>query len=304
MLPVYFDVKYEVKKIINANVGYMFDMLKCTCEDLSYAEILDAIYPSGILESKYEKCVKTIKELYNMTQDDYDREYLDPFYEWILYYTILWWIDVADDIVLDEVPKKYCIDEYGVDRYEYINNVDNYLDFLFEDWDFLDLHVIYSLYKEKPYMLKKFLHIDIERYLELMPPDIERECRELKERKQDIMDRKNNVTLNISGGQFNISKDSSTLNAVQNNGTSGTELEKIIKGIMDNVNELNKNDADQITDIAEMVKQELSKPEPRVSRLSNCLKLIAPMLTIANGIPTLYDNLQKLQEFIMQYIPG
>ena len=49
MLPVYFDVKYEVKKIINANVGYMFDMLKCTCEDLSYAEILDAIYPSGIL---------------------------------------------------------------------------------------------------------------------------------------------------------------------------------------------------------------------------------------------------------------
>jgi hypothetical protein len=112
------------------------------------------------------------------------------------------------------------------------------------------------------------------------------------------------LTLNISGGQFNISKDSSTLNAVQNNGTSGTELEKIIKGIMDNVNELNKNDADQITDIAEMVKQELSKPEPRVSRLSNCLKLIAPMLTIANGIPTLYDNLQKLQEFIMQYIPG
>ena len=97
------------------------------------------------------------------------------------------------------------------------------------------------------------MHIDIERYLELMPPDIERECRELKERKQDIMDRKNNVTLNISGGQFNISKDSSTLNAVQNNGTSGTELEKIIKGIMDNVNELNKNDADQITDIAEMV---------------------------------------------------
>lgn len=235
---------------------------------------------------------------------DYDREYLDPFYEWTLYYTILWWIDVADDIVLDEVPKKYCIDEYGVDRYEYINNVDNYIDFLFEDWDFLDLHVIYSLYKEKPYMLKNFLHIDIERYLELMPPDIERECRELKERKQDIMDRKNNVTLNISGGQFNISKDSSTLNAVQNNGTSGTELEKIIKGIMDNVNELNKNDADQITDIAEMVKQELSKPEPRVSRLSNCLKLIAPMLTIANGIPTLYDNLQKLQEFIMQYIPG
>lgn len=148
------------------------------------------------------------------------------------------------------------------------------------------------------------MHIDIERYLELMPPDIERECRELKERKQDIMDRKNNVTLNISGGQFNISKDSSTLNAVQNNGTSGTELEKIIKGIMDNVNELNKNDADQITDIAEMIKQELSKPEPRVSRLSNCLKLIAPMLTIANGIPTLYDNLQKLQEFIMQYIPG
>ena len=58
------------KKIINKNVGYMFELLKCTCEGLNYADVLDSIYPSYILDIKLEKCVQTIKELYNMTQDN------------------------------------------------------------------------------------------------------------------------------------------------------------------------------------------------------------------------------------------
>lgn len=41
---------------------------------------------------------------------------------------------------------------------------------------------------------------------------------------------------------------------------------------------------------------------PKVSRLRNCIALIAPMMTIANGIPTLSSNLQKFGEFIMNYI--
>ena len=74
MLPVYLEVPREAKKIINKNVGYMFELLKCTCEGLSYADVLDSIYPSYILDIKLEKCVQTIKELYNMTQDNYELE--------------------------------------------------------------------------------------------------------------------------------------------------------------------------------------------------------------------------------------
>lgn len=62
MLPVYLDVPKEAKKIINKNIGYMFELLKCTCEGLSYVEVLDSIYPSYILDIKLEKCVQTIAE--------------------------------------------------------------------------------------------------------------------------------------------------------------------------------------------------------------------------------------------------
>ena len=304
MLPVYLDVPKEAKKIINKNIGYMFELLKCTCEGLSYVEVLDSIYPSYILDIKLEKCVQTIRELYNMTQDNYERESLAPFYEWTLYHTILWWIDVTgeNELELDEVPRRYCVDECGVDRYDDINNIKNYIDFLFQDWDFLDLEIIYSIYKDKPQLLEKFFHIDVENYLELMPNDIVEECQKMKERRETNMDEKNNTIFNISGGQVNFAKDNANINAIQNNGTNADELDNIIKGIMENIHDLDKENADKILDIVELAKEELSKPEPKQSRIKNCLALIAQTFTIANGIPTLAGNLYKLKDFMMKFI--
>lgn len=111
-----------------------------------------------------------------------------------------------------------------------------------------------------------------------------------------------NVVWNVNGGQVNIASGHATINATQNNGVNGKELDDIIRGIMENLSDLKKEDADEIADIVEMAKDELKKPEPRVSRLRNCLTLIAPMFTIANGIPTLAANLQRLQDFISLYI--
>lgn len=110
------------------------------------------------------------------------------------------------------------------------------------------------------------------------------------------------MVINMSGGQLNFAKDNATIYATQNDGVNGRELDDIIKRIMENISGLEKEDADEIIDVVEMAKNELIKPEPKVSRLRNCLTLIAPMFTIANGIPTLAANLQRLQEFIMQYI--
>ena len=302
MLPVYLEVPSEAKKIINKNVGYMFELLKCICEEVSYAEVLDSIYPSYILDMKLEKCVQTVKELYNMTLDNYEREALAPFYEWTLFHTISWWIDVTDENDLDEIPRKYCTDKNGEDIYDYVNNVKNYLEFLFQDWDFLDLEIIYSIYKNNPELLEKFLYIDVENYLELMPNDIVKEYQAMKERRKSSMDGRSNMTFNITGGQINIAKDNGNVNAIQNNGTNTSELADIIKGIMENVHGLDSENADKIKDIVELAKDELNKPEPKSSRLRNCLTLIAPMLTIANGIPVLKENLLKLSDFIMRYV--
>lgn len=121
-------------------------------------------------------------------------------------------------------------------------------------------------------------------------------------KKQRDMMSGNGMIINMSGGQFNFAKDNAIINATQNNGVNSKELDDIIKGIMENLADLEKEDADEIVDIVEMVKNEVVKSEPKVSRLRNCLSLIAPMLTIANGIPTLATNLYELQEFVMQCI--
>ncbi len=111
-----------------------------------------------------------------------------------------------------------------------------------------------------------------------------------------------NIVWNVNGGQVNVASGNATIHATQNNGVNGKELDDIIKGIIENLTDLKKEDADEIVDAIEMAREELIKPEPKVSRLRNCLALIAPMFTIANGIPTLAANLQRLQEFINLHI--
>ncbi len=116
------------------------------------------------------------------------------------------------------------------------------------------------------------------------------------------MDGRSNMTFNVTGGQINIAKDNGNVNAIQNNGIGNNELDAIIGEIKNNLSELKKEDAEEIMDIVDMAREELAKPQPKVSRLRNCIALIAPMMTIVNGIPTLSSNLQKFQEFIMNCI--
>ncbi|MFG6378558.1 MAG: hypothetical protein K1W19_09645 [Lachnospiraceae bacterium] len=112
-----------------------------------------------------------------------------------------------------------------------------------------------------------------------------------------------NITYNVqSGGQVNNAYDNSTMYVTQNNGIGANELENIIKGIKDNLSSLKKEDSDNIIDVVDMAREELTKPEPKLSRLRNCVSLIAPMFTIANGIPVLADNLRKLMDYINTFI--
>lgn len=125
---------------------------------------------------------------------------------------------------------------------------------------------------------------------------------DVKLKKEENGKENRNMTVIVNGGQANIANGNSTIHATQNNGINANELDNIIKGIMENVSDLQQEDADKIIDAVEMAKEELTKTEPRANRLKSCLALIAPLFTIANGIPTLASNLQKLQEFINLHI--
>ena len=121
-------------------------------------------------------------------------------------------------------------------------------------------------------------------------------------KKKENLKNNNVLNINMSGGQFNYANDNSTINAIQNNGISTNELDNIIKAIKENLGGLEKEEAEEIIDVVDMTKEELVKPRPKVSRLKNCLTLITPMLSIANGIPTLSNNLQKLVDYITLHI--
>lgn len=102
----------------------------------------------------------------------------------------------------------------------------------------------------------------------------------------------------VYGGQVNIAKDNATMYVKQSNGIAADKLSKIIQEITGNLSGLKKEDEEEIRDVLDMVKKEFEKPKPSTSRLRNCVTLIAPMITIANGIPNLANNLQRLVDYI------
>ena len=107
-----------------------------------------------------------------------------------------------------------------------------------------------------------------------------------------------NIVWNVNGGQVNIASGNAIINATQNNGLNNAELESIIKNILDNVSGLSKEDADTIIDSVEMIREEIMKPEPKRNIVSNGIKLLAPMISIANGIPALAENIQKFIDYV------
>ena len=107
-----------------------------------------------------------------------------------------------------------------------------------------------------------------------------------------------NKYFNVSGGQVNIASDNATINATQNNGIQSDELEKLVRSILDNASVLDKENAETMVDSVNMIKEELLKPEPKRAILSNGIKLLAPIITIANGTPTLANNIQALIDYV------
>lgn len=172
MLPIYLDISEKAKRVINKNVWYMFDLLLADCEALSYEEILSGIYPQFLIDNNLNLCKSVVRELSEMTRDSFDRDYLKPIYEYALFQTIEWWFEVTEDIELDKIDSVDAITGDGVNLYEFLNNTDNYIDFLFEDWDFLYVHRLVGIYKSNPVFLEKFLRVNIDDYTDLMPSDI------------------------------------------------------------------------------------------------------------------------------------
>lgn len=78
------------------------------------------------------------------------------------------------------------------------------------------------------------------------------------------------------------------------------ELDRIVKAIMDNVSSVNKEDAETIVDSVSMIKMNCWMNRREQSFLMH--KLLAPMISIVNRIPTLTTNIQNLIDFASQFL--
>lgn len=111
----------------------------------------------------------------------------------------------------------------------------------------------------------------------------------------------NFVNGDVSNSQF--SGDNSPITTTYNNGIDANEFENLAKAITDNVSLLDDENKETILGAIEILREEIAKAQPQKSILSSGIKLLAPMFTIANGIPTLADNIQKLIDFVRQLPP-
>lgn len=123
----------------------------------------------------------------------------------------------------------------------------------------------------------------------------------IRNNKREIMMQQN---INVNGSN-NV-----TINATQNNkvqGTATNELDEIMNVIRKNMDavrnaELKEELKEDILDAIESIKEQLEKEKPKESRIRNGIKLLAPTVSLLNGIPQLRDNLQELIELVLNTI--
>lgn len=123
------------------------------------------------------------------------------------------------------------------------------------------------------------------------------------DKKKEEMDKmKKGMTINVrDNAQLNLAQDNGVVYATQNNGLKVDEVNNLVKNIMDNLSSLSKDDSETVKDAIEMI-QEVMKTKPKEKIISNGIKLLAPIISIANGTPVLLENLQKFVEYAKTFV--
>lgn len=113
------------------------------------------------------------------------------------------------------------------------------------------------------------------------------------------IDEEVNYMITNNGGQVNISKDTSTLNAVQNIGTKSDELASLVGEInkISSSSDIPKEEKEIIGDTIETIQSELQNDTPKKGLIRSC---IAGLKSAILAIPTaieLSENISKLIEY-------
>lgn len=118
------------------------------------------------------------------------------------------------------------------------------------------------------------------------------------------LDEEVNYMITNNGGQVNISRDMSTLNAVQNVGAKSDELINLVGEInrLLKVSEISDEQREIIGESIDTIQNELQANSPKKGLIKAC---ITGLKAAISGIPTaieLYENINQLIEFVTSNI--
>lgn len=148
------NLEKEITILANNNLLKMLSFIKESYMDEDFFEI---ILPKHYIRSNnYKECENRFFELQELIQSDVNREVIKPLYEFILYKTIENCIEAENDYFQDngkqlfdfKVPcnlKHEILSSYEEDgkyKITQLENINNYIDFCFIDWDFKDAELI------------------------------------------------------------------------------------------------------------------------------------------------------------------
>ncbi len=171
--------------------GFLWRDIFCN-DDIDIGDIIEEIAPKYLRREQYEKCEKTMIELYEWTGDIYEHD-MTCFHELMLSNYLDYLAPLKDDlenfkdIFFDEETKKMIHEvskrdykKYGKEDGLTIKDIEDifydlssYADFLFTDSDFEFLDYLYNERKHNLPIIAEKLGIDLDYYFDILPMDIQ-----------------------------------------------------------------------------------------------------------------------------------
>src|SRR5665648_779384 len=172
MLPVYLDISKSLVEKANHNIYLIFEWFIEDCKNQDEEAFLQKVFPPFYLRKNPQRCMEIIYEMKDMILDSYERDYLKPIYEYVLYMMIEWWQEISEKDMGAKISKSEISNEDEKYIAKNINNIEEYKSFMFEDWDFLDVPTLFKCYIQNPNLVSGMFNIELNDYIELMPDDI------------------------------------------------------------------------------------------------------------------------------------
>lgn len=184
MINTNYKISINILEKINENIYEIIEFFNEISKGNECEVFLAEVFPEFLVRKNKERCIEILKELEEYTRD-FHYHNITPIQKYVLYHLFEWWLEVTEcdfNQVIDENDIKT---ENDKDFAEDINNIEAYKGYVFfDDWDFLDefLANYIEIYKKNPLYVEKYLDINLDEYVELMPDDKKIEYYNMKDK--------------------------------------------------------------------------------------------------------------------------